>query len=154
MYRDILVPIDGSATATRGLAEAIALAKEQPTTLHLVHVLDDYPLLMDNPPSPQAWERDKARLREVGSNVLSQGEQLVRQSGVACTTHLREATAVPVADAIVEEARERRCGLIVMGTHGRKGVNRLVMGSEADGVVRNSPVPVLLVRRTPEPRVA
>jgi nucleotide-binding universal stress UspA family protein len=52
-----------------------------------------------------------------------------------------------VADVIIAQARKQRAGLIVLGTHGRRGVTRLVMGSDAEGVVRRTPVPVLLVRK-------
>jgi nucleotide-binding universal stress UspA family protein len=58
----------------------------------------------------------------------------------------------PVAEIIVSQAKKQRADLIVIGTHGRRGVTRLVMGSDAEGVVRRSPVPVLLVRSREQPR--
>jgi nucleotide-binding universal stress UspA family protein len=147
MYRSILVPLDGSATSASGLREAIALAQSQPSTLHLVHVVDDYPVIMGMPHSPSEYERNRSRLLEIGGEILRSGGKLAAEAGVQFTSKLREATAVNVADAIVEEAKEQHCGLIVMGTHGRKGISRLALGSEAEGVARISPVPVMLVRQ-------
>ncbi|MCM2252789.1 MAG: universal stress protein, partial [Ramlibacter sp.] len=63
-----------------------------------------------------------------------------------CETLLREVTGKRIADVIIEQAQQHSCDLIVMGTHGRKGFSRLTLGSAAEGVVRSSPVPVLLVR--------
>ncbi|NDZ18444.1 hypothetical protein C7T35_07685 [Variovorax sp. WS11] len=63
---------------------------------------------------------------------------------------LREVTQGRIANVVVDEARSSGCDLIVMGTHGRRGFSRLALGSDADLVVRQSPVPVLLVRDDPE----
>jgi nucleotide-binding universal stress UspA family protein len=63
---------------------------------------------------------------------------------------VREVTRGRIATVVVDEARSSGCDLIVMGTHGRRGFNRLALGSDADLVVRESPVPVLLVRDDPE----
>ena len=68
------------------------------------------------------------------------------KQGLKPTTVMRETIGGPAADVIVREARKQRADLIVMGTHGRRGVRRMVLGSDAEQVVRASPVPVLLVR--------
>ena len=82
-----------------------------------------------------------------GSDTGARG--LVEQAnaqGVTAETSLHDLRGGRVADAIVEEARQSRCDLIVIGTHGRRGVARAMLGSDAENVVRSSPVPVLLVR--------
>ena len=81
-----------------------------------------------------------------GEGVLDQTRKRVAEAGVSSQGVLREVTSIQVADAILEEAAKRRCELIVMGTHGRRGLSRLTTGSNAELVLRESPVPVLLVR--------
>jgi nucleotide-binding universal stress UspA family protein len=145
MYKRILVPIDGSPTAKRGLDEAMRLARHQGARLCLVHVTGLFivtPLLARG-----AYVGDiRKYLRESGSRLLEQASQLVRKQGVTCTTVMLDFAGSHAADAIVAHARKWRADLIVMGTHGRRGISRLALGSDADLVARTSPVPVLLVR--------
>jgi len=145
MYAKILVPIDGSPTAERGLREAIELATELKSQLVLLNVVDDYPIMVEMS-SAAAFDQTRRQLLKFGEEVLDKGRQRVAEAGVACEPVLREVTSQRAADAIVEEAGKRQCSLIVMGTHGRRGFNRLAMGSDAEMVLRESPVPVLLVR--------
>lgn len=149
MYLRILVPLDGSAPSERGLREAIRLAADQKATLFLLHVLDDYPVLTEGS-SSRSYQATVTRLRRHGSELLAKANDATDQAGIQAKTVLRDVTPATVADAIVEEAGKLGCDLIVMGTHGRRGVSRLTMGSEAELVVRTSPVPVLLVRREAE----
>jgi nucleotide-binding universal stress UspA family protein len=145
MYQRILVPLDGSETARRGLKEAIGLAIEQKSTLHLLHVINDFPMLVAlTSTAGLEAAADKARL--AGDAILAQAQAEVDASHVPCERALREVIEGRAADIIVREAKEARCDLIVMGTHGRGGVRRLALGSDADLVVRHSPVPILLVR--------
>ena len=81
-----------------------------------------------------------------GKRILDRAAKLAASRGVRTETELFENATARVADVLVARARRWRADLIVMGTHGRRGVNRLVLGSDAELVVRNSPVPVLLVR--------
>jgi nucleotide-binding universal stress UspA family protein len=85
-------------------------------------------------------------LRQQGQEVLRNAEALVRRQGLKCTGVLLEAHDRPAADLIVRQARKSRADLIVIGTHGRRGLRRLIMGSDAEQVVRTAPVPVMLVR--------
>ena len=149
MYQHILVPLDGSATAERGLREAVRLAAEQKSKLRLLHVIADYPLLMDMS-SAVSFESMMQEVRGYGQNVLSKAQAAAASADVPAETVLREVVRGRVAKVVVEEARDSGCDLIVMGTHGRRGFSRLALGSDADLVVRESPVPVLLVRGDPE----
>jgi nucleotide-binding universal stress UspA family protein len=92
------------------------------------------------------WEQVTSDLRAHGQKVLEQAHQTVVAAGVACEARLEDAPAARVCDVIVDQARDRRCDLIVMGTHGRRGVAHALIGSDAERVIRLSPVPVLLVR--------
>ncbi|UUZ73064.1 universal stress protein [Polaromonas sp. P1(28)-8] len=145
MYHRILVPLDGSATAERGLREAIGLAAEQKARLSLLHVADNFPMLveMSSVTSSQEMLND---LRRYGEDVLAKAKRAAADAGVQADTLLREVTQGRIADVIIDETKKTGCGLIVMGTHGRRGFSRLTLGSEAERVVRSSTVPVLLVR--------
>ncbi|HVL35638.1 MAG TPA: universal stress protein, partial [Burkholderiales bacterium] len=87
-----------------------------------------------------------ALLREDAQRILAKAQAAAKKEGVAAKTVLRETVGGPAADLIVREAKKQRADLIVLGTHGRRGMRRLVLGSDAEQVVRASPVPVLLVR--------
>ena len=143
-YKRIMVPVDGSPTAARGMAEAIALAGESGAKLLLLHVVDEYPAFATPEIGVSVGPLIDA-LRECGRKVLDDIASAARASGVQPETSLVENFGSRVADAIVGEAARWKADLIVIGTHGRRGVNRAVLGSDADLVVRYSPVPVLLV---------
>jgi nucleotide-binding universal stress UspA family protein len=145
MYRRILVPIDGSATAQRGLQEAIALARDLRSTLVALYVCEPYPLLLDTT-VVQAWQSFNAEQRAQGTRVLDKARAAAQEAGVACEAQLDESAPARASVGIVAAARTHRCELIVMGTHGRRGFDRAVMGSDAEQAVRTSDVPVLLVR--------
>ncbi len=145
MYSRILVPIDGSATSRRGLDEAIALARRLGSSLQLLNVIDARMLIGDvaiyAPPNQllDDW-------RAAGDKLLADAAAQARAQGVAADVKLRNDPGQRVCDLILDEARDSGAGLIVMGTHGRRGLSRLTLGSDAELVVRASPVPVLLVR--------
>lgn len=147
MYQKILVPIDGSSTATRGLTEAIGLARSCGASLALVYVVDAHPLAIDAG-EPETWNAMVEGLRRVGRAVLAQGAKLAAQQGVATTLDLYDSPGGRVAERIVAEAQQCGCDLVVMGTHGRRGFSRAMLGSDAEYVLRSSPVPVLLVRHS------
>jgi nucleotide-binding universal stress UspA family protein len=145
MYKLILVPLDGSKAAERGLHEAIGLAASVGARLSLLHVIDAYPMYSEFS-SAAAFQESMQLLRRHGEELLAQAALQAQESGVQMTHQLREALGERAAHVIVEEATSQGCELIVMGTHGRRGLSRLLMGSDAELVLRSSPVPVLLVR--------
>jgi nucleotide-binding universal stress UspA family protein len=145
MYERILVPIDGGATSQRGLEEAIALAKRLGSTLHLLNVVDARLLITEvsafAPPGQllDDW-------RAAGEKLLADAVALARSQGVTADSALLCDPGLRVCDLILQAAASAGVGLIVMGTHGRRGLSRLTLGSDAELVLRESPVPVLLVR--------
>lgn len=147
MYSKILVPVDGSHTGKLGVQEAIRLAASQkvPARLRLLHVIDDFPMLVEMS-SVVSFDRAMHVLRESGQATLEQARQLASAADVHADVALREATGTRIAAEVLAEARESGCDLIVMGTHGRRGLTRVALGSDADMVVAASHVPVLLVR--------
>ena len=148
MYRRILVPIDGSSASSRGLEEAIRLAKNQAARLRLVHVVDEYVAYQSYDMSGAGFYAGDLidSLRESGSKMVDKALAIVRKRGIKAESAMFESIAGRVADLVIGEAKKWRADLIVMGTHGRRGVNRLVLGSDAEIVAMLAPVPVLLVK--------
>jgi nucleotide-binding universal stress UspA family protein len=143
-YKRILVPVDGSPTSARGMKEAIKLAREGRTKLRLLYVVEEYAAFAAPELGANVGPLLDA-LAAAGRKALAKIERSARAAGVRPETMLVEDYGGRVADAIVQQAKRWRADLIVMGTHGRRGVKRVLLGSDADLVVRYSPVPVLLI---------
>jgi nucleotide-binding universal stress UspA family protein len=145
MYQRILVPIDGSKTAERALHEAVKLAAGK-AKLRLVYVIEAiYPLDAEGYAYID-YEALQEAVRSTGERTLAQAVETVRRSGITAETALLEEPGERVANVIDDEAVSWKADLIVIGTHGRSGLGRLLLGSVAEGVVRGASVPVLLVR--------
>lgn len=146
MYQRILVPIDGSASSGRGLDEAIQVARLTGGRLRLLHVIDELSFVTGFEPYA-AYSADLLPLvREAGQKILQDGQARAAAAGVEAETQLIEVLAVRLADQVVAQAQAWSADLIVIGTHGRRGVGRLFLGSDAEQILRVAPVPVLLVR--------
>lgn len=145
MYSKILVPVDGSETSTAGLNEAVQLAKIHGSQLCLMHIVNEFVLNYTYAPG-QFSENLFESLRKGGKEVLDAAEKIVLAQGIRPTRVMVESIGGVAADLILEQAKEWHADLIVMGTHGRRGILRLAMGSDAEQVVRAATVPVMLVR--------
>jgi len=146
MYHRILVPIDGSSTSNQGLDEAIKLAKLTGASLRLIHVVDPLTFATGFELYGAYAGNVIPLMKEAGEKILEQARTLVAASGVKVDTLLFDSLATRVSDTVVEQAKAWDADLIVIGTHGRRGVKRLMLGSDAEQIVRMAPVPVLLVR--------
>jgi nucleotide-binding universal stress UspA family protein len=145
MYKRILVPTDGSETATLGLKEAIRLAQVHGGQIRVIHVVDELAAALPNVYGP-VLEQLGEQLRKAGTTALATARAMVDNAGVKIETRLVEAFGGPAGEHIIREAKDWPADVIVCGTHGRRGVRRIVMGSDAEFIVRRSPVPILLVR--------
>jgi nucleotide-binding universal stress UspA family protein len=146
MYQRILVPFDGSVTSTRGLDEAIALGQLTGARLRLVHLVDDL-LYATGFETGAVYSSDVLPLmRDAGRKILGDGQARAQRAGIDADTQLLEGMGARLADAVAEQAKAWGAELIVIGTHGRRGVGRWLLGSDAEQVLRSAPVPVLLVR--------
>jgi len=158
MFKRILVAIDGSPTSNRGLKVALALAKEQNASLYVVHVVDDMAISLGLDGGiyvPADYvEGLVERLRGGGRKVLAAAQKVAQKDGQTIKPVLAETLGESVAHAILAEVKKSRADLIVLGTHGRRGLSRLVMGSDAEAVLRETGVPVLLVRSGPKQRAS
>ena len=145
MYKRILIPTDGSETATLGLREGLRLAKESGAQVRIVHVVDDIGAL-----SPSVYgaiyTEVTDQFRAAGANVLARAKDMAQEAGIDAETQMIEAMGEPAGERIVTAAKEWQADLIVCGTHGRRGLRRIVIGSDAEFIVRHTPVPLLLVR--------
>lgn len=146
MYERILVPIDGSATAARGLDEAMGVARLTHATIRLIHVLDEMPFVAGAEMAPLYSSELIAQVRGRGEAILEQAKQRVEAAGIPVDTMLRDTLEGRVCDFVADEARTWKADLIAIGTHGRRGATRLFLGSDAEQILRLAPVPVLLVR--------
>ena len=151
MYKRILVPVDGSHTSTQGLEEAIRLAKVSQGVLRMIHVVDEFVAIQNDAYMPGAGALLEGMV-EGGSQLLKKAADLAASQGVAAEGALLKTLGGRVADIIVKEAKDWGADVIVMGTHGRRGVSLLVLGSDAEAVIKMTPVPLLLVRGSDPPK--
>lgn len=146
MYSRLLVPLDGSPTALLALDHAAALARLSGAGVMLLHVIE--PMQHSS-----GFERPKVYIEDVRPRFLASGQALLdeaasrlRAQGITVETVLQESGVERVSEQIVRQAEAGACDLIILGTHGRRGVGRLLLGSDAEQVARTAPVPVMLVR--------
>jgi nucleotide-binding universal stress UspA family protein len=150
MYKRILVPLDGTETAQAGLKEAIELARQTHAVLCLLHVTNDYPIMAEAPIAID-FQQYLEGLNQHGRQMLERAKALATSAGLEVETHLQALKGGRVSDAILQMAQATGCDLIVIGTHGRRGFRRALLGSDAEAVLRQSRCPVLLIR-SPEER--
>lgn len=150
MFNKVLVAFDGSDAARQGLTTALALAADQRATLFVLHVLEGMPAgwsaYVDEQFRPARVETLLQGLRVSGQRVLDEAQAMTSRQGQAIKTLLVDARGRSVADVILAQIQEVGADVVVLGTHGREGMSRLVMGSAAESVLRHAKVPVLLVR--------
>lgn len=140
MYDRILLPTDGSGGMDTIIDHAVSLARTHDATLHAVYVINTANL--KDLPLESSWEGVSRALEKEGRTAISDVERQVPEE-IPLQTALIEGS--PPRE-IVDYGTEEGCDLIVMGTHGRSGVDRLLLGSVAERIVRTSPIPVLTIR--------
>lgn len=149
MYDKILVPVDGSETSTRGLSEAIRLAKIHGSQLRLLHIVNEF--ILDVTYSPGLYPENLIdSLRSGGKAILEAALAAAKSAGAKADSVMLESIGGVPADFILAQAKAWKADLIVMGTHGRRGLLRLALGSNADLVVRGATMPVMLIRANPQ----
>jgi len=148
MYKHILAATDGSDLASKAVAHAAALARAMGSKLTLVAVTDPWPVLeiaqraQERKPDPIGdYEKHAA---EWARAVLTGAEKIAASAGSSCVT-LHVVDKHP-SEGILDAAREQGCDAIVISTHGRRGIRRMVLGSQASDVVAEAKVPVIVVK--------
>jgi len=145
-FHHILVPVDGSPTSAKALDEAIRLAIFSGAKITLLHVMDDLSHVTGFEPAINYVQQIVPLMREAGERLLAkEGEKvLAHRLPVECVL-IAEGPG-RICDHVAEHARISHVDLIVVGSHGRRGVARVVLGSDAEQIIRSAPVPVLVVR--------
>ncbi|QHI97520.1 universal stress protein [Xylophilus rhododendri] len=150
MYQRILVPVDGSATSQRGLQEAIGLARQTHGRIRLLHVVDQLAFSYMTDAYSGFMGDCLSMLRADGEKLLETAAATAGAAGVPVETAIHDGLDRRLHEVVEDEVRGWQAELIVIGTHGRRGASRLLLGSDAERILRTSTVPVLLVRQ-PEP---
>lgn len=145
MFKRILVAVDGSHIAMTALHEAIKLGKEVQAQLRVVHVVDL--VALDWPEGGDFGDVTEV-IRKAGLQIFEKAEEELRKAGMSAEFKLLEIETLGhrIAEMIANEATAWSADLIVIGSHGRRGVSRLLLGSVAEGVTRVSSTPVLIIR--------
>src|SRR5688500_8903413 len=147
MFKRIIVPVDGSETANKALVTALQLARTSGGRVRLVHSLDELAYL-----SGYEYLGDTVTIaREQAAKVLDSAAAMAQSAGVTAEQQLVEDPGVRLGEAIASEARQWEADLIVVGTHGRRGIGRVLLGSGAEQIIRSAPVPVLVIRGDDRP---
>jgi nucleotide-binding universal stress UspA family protein len=150
-FEKLFVPVDGSDTSAIALGVAHELCRQLNASLEIAHVVPDLPIPLTDPVGAYAafdYAGLGKALEESGREVLSKAVKNTTLSNVS--SHLVLAAGRRLSAAILEAARDASSDMIVIGTHGRSGVDRLLLGSVAEGVIHHAEVPVLLVRSSAE----
>ncbi|MRD47912.1 universal stress protein [Caenimonas koreensis DSM 17982] len=146
MYKKILVAVDGSDVSNAALDYAIKLASTVYATLRLVHVLEGPSHLPGDDRRRSLAQTYVDALRQESDRVLFEASVRARRAGVEVECMLAESDTERAGHAIVTQAKLCNADLIVVGTHGRRGLHRVLMGSDAEYVVRHAKPHVMVIR--------
>jgi nucleotide-binding universal stress UspA family protein len=140
-YRRILVPVDGSATSNKALVAALQIAREGGGRVRLVHVVDELSYVTGF----EAGAIVLDEIRKAAQRVLDSALAMAGSAGVQADVKLLDQPGLRLGEVVAEAARNWEADLVVVGTHGRHGFSRFVLGSGAEQIIRMSPVPVLVI---------
>ena len=148
MYRRILVAVDGSATSNKALTAALEMASYSGgrSVIRLIHVLDEMAYFTGLDPYAGQSYSVISVMRDAGAKILADGLAIVQSAGVQADTVLVDRLGAHLAETVAEQASSWDASLVVVGTHGRKGIGRVLMGSGAEQIIRLSTCPVLVIR--------
>lgn len=145
MYKRILVPIDGSETATKAMIAALQMARDAGGQVHLVHVVEGMSPLAADPYGAYSGEVIEI-MRQSGNKILEDALEIAKAAGVPADTELFDNFGERLAEVVADAASRFKADLIVVGTHGRRGFGRMMLGSGAEQIIRLAPIPVLVIR--------
>lgn len=142
LFQRILVPVDGSDTAKKALDAAVQIASAMGGQIRVLHAIDElmyvsgYEYTADLLGAARTWARE----------ALDEAMASAKAAGVACDSQLIDELGPRLGESVAQAARNWKADLIVLGTHGRRGFNRLLLGSGAEQIIRLAPVPVMVIR--------
>lgn len=148
MFKHILLPTDGSRLSDRAVKSGIRFARSIKARVTAVHVVPEFRIVVDegfvSPMSAEIKMRYEKQAQEHAKKMLAKVEKAAKTTGVKCEV-VTVVSDLPYQQ-IIEIAKKKKCDLIMMASHGRKGLTGLLLGSETAKVVTHSKVPVLVVR--------
>ena len=146
MYQRILVPVDGSGTANKALVAALQMARESGGRVRLVHVVEELAYLTGYEQYGGYSGELVSAMRDSGNKVLDDAMAIARSAGVPAESQLYDKLGERLAEVVADDARDWNADLVVVGTHGRRGLGRMLLGSGAEQILRLALVPVLVIR--------
>lgn len=146
MFKRILLATDGSAASDHACGIAVALARQNGATLTALYVVDPYPFLGVGEVNPMGFDAYMSAARDQAAQAHAQVAKRAAEGGAPVPVNARLVEDASVMEGILETIKQDRCDLVVIGSHGRTGLSRLMLGSVAAKVVAQSPVPVLVAR--------
>lgn len=150
MFKHILLATDGSPASERAAQLALSLAKTCAARLTALYVIDPYPYLGVGDTNPLGFQAYMSAAYEHAAQAHAKIRALCDQQSPAVDLQWLRVEDRHASDGIVQAATEEGCDLIVVGSHGRRGIGRILLGSTASKVVSQSPVPVLVARGEPK----
>jgi nucleotide-binding universal stress UspA family protein len=139
LFEKILVPLDGSEHSIRALKIAVQVAKEFGGSITLIHVYTVSPFVI----TPTQVYKYIQAVRKLGSSILEEGKYLVKAEGVQVETLLEEGHTI---EKILETVTKENFDMVVLGSRGLSLLKGILMGSVSEGVTKNAPCPVLVVK--------
>lgn len=146
MFKSILLATDGSAASTNAARMAVDLARVHGAKLTAVYVSDPYPYLGVGEVNPMGYQAYSAAAQQLAAQAHAQVEVMCKSGGPTVSLAVQLVEDVGAAAGIVQTAQGVGADVIVLGSHGRSGIARLMLGSVAARVVAESPIPVLVCR--------
>lgn len=153
MYQRILVPVDGSETAIKAMITALQMARDSGGQVHLVHMVEGMTPLAADPYGAYSGEVIEI-MRQSGAKILEDALVVAKAAGVPADTELFDNFGERLAEVVADSATRFKADLIVVGTHGRRGLGRMMLGSGAEQIIRLAPVPVLVIRHDESKKAA
>lgn len=144
MYKRILFPTDGSEISAKALKHALSLTRLCGAELFVLSVKEPFPYSAISEMQPTPPQEFYDQQERVAAARVKSAVDVATASGVKCAGHTLEASYA--WEAIVDHAKTQECDLIVMASHGRRGMSALLLGSETQKVLTHGTVPVLVVR--------
>jgi len=144
MYQRILVPTDGSDVTKQAVETAINLARSLKARLYTISVKEPFPYSAISEMQPTPPQEFYDAQERIASQRIKAVSEACAAAGVECEAHTVE--ALHPWEAIIDHAKQMDCDLLVMASHGRRGVSALLLGSETQKVLTHSKLPVLVVR--------
>ncbi|MCZ8255160.1 MAG: universal stress protein [Polaromonas sp.] len=149
MFKRILISVDGSDTSNKALVAGLEMARETSARVRLVHTVNEMAYMGGIDPYGTYSADVAGMMRESGAKVLNDAMAIAQSAGVEASQALLDEPGKRLGESVAEAAKLWNADLVVVGSHGRRGIGRVLLGSGAEQILRLAPVPVLVVRSAP-----